>query len=89
MVGGHMAVGIVADELMVRVGPDEYDRALARKHVREMDFTGRPTKGFVFVALDGIRTNRSLESWVALGTAFAKSLPPKPAKPGRGSARGR
>ena len=36
MVGGHMAIGIVGDELMVRVGPDGYERALAL--VPAMDF---------------------------------------------------
>jgi hypothetical protein len=84
MIAGHMAIGIVGDELMVRVGPDPYQRALARAHVRDMDFTGRPTRGFVFVDPAGIRTKRSLESWIAAGAAFASSLPPKPAKPGRG-----
>ncbi len=80
MVGGHMAIGIVGDELMVRVGPDGYARSPARTHAREMDFTGRPTKGFVFVDPAGIRTKRSLESWIALGTAFVSKLPPKPAE---------
>jgi len=41
MIGGHMALGIVGEELMVRVGPDGYQRALGRAHTREMDFTGR------------------------------------------------
>lgn len=82
MVGGHMAIGIVGDELMVRVGPDGYGRALTRAHAREMDFTGRPTKGFVFVDPAGIRTRRSLESWVAQAVAFATSLPPKPVRRG-------
>src|SRR6266852_2671336 len=49
MIGGHMALGIVGTELMIRVGPDGYERALARVHAREMDFTGRSMKGFVFV----------------------------------------
>jgi hypothetical protein len=83
MVGGHMALGIVGEELMVRVGPEGYERALGRKHAREMDFTGRSMKGFVFVAPDGIKTKRSLESWTAPAAAFAKSLPPKRAKRGR------
>src|SRR5690348_4330306 len=74
MVRGHMAVGIVGEELMVRVGPDGYRRALARTHAREMDFTGRSIKGFVFVEPAGIRTKRSLASWVALALAFAKTL---------------
>ncbi|MBW3669776.1 MAG: TfoX/Sxy family protein, partial [Actinobacteria bacterium] len=41
MLGGNMCCGIVGDELMVRVGPDGYEAALARPHAREMDFTGR------------------------------------------------
>ena len=77
MIGGHMALGIVGEELMVRVGPDGYQRALGRAHTREMDFTGRSIKGFVFVEPAGIRTKRSLASWVALAAAFAKSLPPR------------
>ena len=76
MIGGHVALAIVGDELMVHVGPDGYQRALGRVHAREMDFTGRSIKGFVFVDPAGIRTKRSLASWVALAAAFAKSLPP-------------
>jgi len=45
-----------------------------------MDFTGRPMTGFVFVERAGIRTRRSLLSWVAPAVAFAKGLPPKPGK---------
>ena len=77
MIGGHMALGIVGTELMIRVGPDGYERALARVHAREMDFTGRSMRGFVFVEPAGIKTKRSLASWVGPAAAFAKSLPPK------------
>ncbi len=77
MIGGHMALGIVGTELMIRVGPDGYERALARVHAREMDFTGRSIRGFVFVEPAGIKTKRSLASWVGPAAAFAKSLPPK------------
>ncbi len=76
MIGGHIALGIVGEELMIRVGPDGYEHALGRLHTRDMDFTGRPMKGFVFVEPAGIRTKRSLASWVAPAAAFAKSLPP-------------
>ncbi len=77
MIGGHMALGIVGTELMTRVGPDGYERALAQVHAREMDLTGRSMKGFVLVGPAGISTKRSLASWVAPAIAFAKSLPPK------------
>lgn len=89
MVGGHMALGIIGHELMVRVGPEGYERALGRVHAREMDFTGRVMKGFVLVAPAGIRTKRSLMSWVTPAAAFAKCLPPKRAKVGRRRARGK
>ncbi len=88
MVGGHMAVGVVGEDLMVRVGPEGYQRALGRLHAREMDFTGRVMQGFVLVGPAGIKTKRSLASWVAPATAFAKSLPPKRPK-ARRSTRGR
>lgn len=80
MIRGHMALGIVGEELMIRVGPDGYERALRRVHAREMDFTGRSMKGFVFVESAGIKTKRSLASWVAPAAGFARSLPPKPGK---------
>ena len=74
---GNMAVGISGDELMVRVGPDASEEALARPHTRVFDMTGRPMKGWILVARDGVRTSRQLAAWVDRGTQFAGSLPPK------------
>jgi TfoX-like protein len=87
MIGGHMALGVVGEELMIRVGSDAYERVLARAHAREMDFTGRSIRGFAFVEPAGISTKRSLASWIEPAVAYAKSLPPKPAKPSRKRAR--
>jgi len=75
MVGGHMAVGIVKNDLMVRVGPAAYEDALARKGVRPMDFTGQPLKGMVYVARAHLGRKRDLESWVAQATDFVATLP--------------
>ena len=77
LVRGNMSCGIIGDELMVRVGPKRYATALARRHVREMDFTGRALKGYVYVAPAGIKTANTLRSWVDLGVMFARTLPPK------------
>jgi TfoX/Sxy family transcriptional regulator of competence genes len=77
MLGGNMCVGVVGHELMVRVGPDAYEDALAQKHARKMDFTKRPMKGFVYVATDGIESDRDLEDWIGRAVEFAESLPPK------------
>ncbi len=75
MVNGHMCCGVLKDELMLRVGPDRYEKALQRKHAREMDFTGRATRGMVYVHPDGFRTKQSLTKWIDEATAFIKTLP--------------
>ena len=50
LVHGNMACGVNGDELIVRVGPEGYQEALARPHARPFDMTGRPMKGWVWVA---------------------------------------
>ena len=77
MAGGNMACGIVGDEIMVRVGPDNYDDALSRPHARPMDFTGRPTRGMVYVSRPGFESDQDLAGWVEFGASFARSLPAK------------
>ena len=80
LINGHMACGIVKSELMVRVGAEAYDAALALPHAREMDFTGRALKGMVYVGEDGIAEDDDLSAWVGRGVEHAESLPPKSAK---------
>jgi hypothetical protein len=78
MLHGHMFVGILGETLMVRVGPNDYAEALQEPFVRKMDFTGKPMKGYVFVAPEGIESDAALEGWIARCIRFAQSLPPKP-----------
>lgn len=80
LVRGHMACGVTGRDLMVRVGPDAYDDALARPHARPMDFTGRPMRGLVYVAPAGVRSAPALRAWVDRGVAFTRSLPEKAAR---------
>jgi TfoX/Sxy family transcriptional regulator of competence genes len=77
MVSGHMACGIVAEDLMVRVGPAAYHRVLVEPHAREMDFTGRALKGFVYVAPAGFEADEALSAWVDRALSFVESLPPR------------
>jgi TfoX/Sxy family transcriptional regulator of competence genes len=77
LVSGNMCLGIVKDELMVRVGADAYEECLAQPHAREMDFTGRAMKGMIYIGTEGFEDDTDLEDWVARGLAFAQSLPPK------------
>ena len=77
MVNGHMCCGLAKGELMVRVGPDQYEDSLAQPHAREMDFTGRPMKGMVYVDAAGYDTDEDLQAWVNRGLAFVNGLPAK------------
>ena len=77
MVSGHMSCGVVGDTLMARVGPDQYEECLAHEHAREMDFTGRPLRGFLFVAPEGTSTKTQLKTWVRRSMKFVTTLEPK------------
>jgi len=86
---GRMCCGILENDLIVRVGPDRYTPALARPHVRPMDFTGRPTTGFVFVGPRGVKTAAALAKWVREAVEYALTLPGGTAGQGRRSKRRR
>lgn len=77
---GYMFIGITGNVLMARIGPDYYEQALSRPHVRVMDFTGKPMKGYVFVDPPGFESNSDLSDWAQLCHRFAQSLPPKKPK---------
>jgi TfoX/Sxy family transcriptional regulator of competence genes len=74
---GNMCCGVVGDELMVRVGPESYDNAMSARHVRPMDFTGKPMRGLVYVTPPGTASDRAVKAWVTRGAEFARSLPAK------------
>jgi TfoX/Sxy family transcriptional regulator of competence genes len=76
MVAGHMTVGVVGDDLMVRVGPAAYEDALQQPLARPMDFTGKAMTSMVFVAAGELEDD-ALDRWVARGLEFTSSLPPK------------
>jgi TfoX/Sxy family transcriptional regulator of competence genes len=70
MVDDKMCVGIVRDNLMARIDPEIYKEALQRKGCKEMDFTKRPMKGFVFVEPEGTDLDEDLEFWIQLALDF-------------------
>lgn len=74
---GNMCVGVLGDDLLVRVGPDAYDAALTEPGARVFDFTGRPSRGMVVVGGVAVEDDEGLGAWVDAGVAFATSLPAK------------
>ena len=77
LIDGNMAVGILGDDLVVRVGPERYAAALERPYARVFDITGRAMTGWVMVDAAGLEDDAAYEEWVRDGVAFARSLPAK------------
>lgn len=77
MLAGNMCCGVLGETLMARIGPAQHDNALARPHTREMDFSGRSMKGFVYVDPAGFESDADLAAWVDLCAVFVGSLPAK------------
>lgn len=70
MVNGKMCVGITNSDLMARIDPDIYEKVLKRKGVREMDFTKKPMKGWIYVSPEGIDTEKELSGWIQLALDY-------------------
>jgi hypothetical protein len=77
LLNGNMAVGISNESLMVRVGKENYETAIAEDHVGEFDLSGKSMAGWVMVAPQGIAEDDDLSRWIDTGVGFALSLPPK------------
>ncbi len=70
---GKMTVGIVKNELAVRVVENKMASELAKPYARPMDFTKRPLKEFIYVAPEGFETEAQLLHYIELGLEHAKS----------------
>jgi len=70
MVKGKMCIGIVKDEMMCRIGPDAYETALDRNGCREMVFTGKPMKGYVYVSDEAMKSKKDFDYWINLCLDF-------------------
>jgi TfoX/Sxy family transcriptional regulator of competence genes len=66
MLNGKMCVGVIKDEMMCRIGPEQHQAALERAGCREMRFSGKPMPGTVFVSEEGMRSGADFEYWISL-----------------------
>jgi TfoX/Sxy family transcriptional regulator of competence genes len=82
---GKMFCGIAGDDLMLRLGPEGADEALSRRHVREMDFTGRPLTGYVYLAREAWTEPGALEPWIDRAERFVATLEATPKRKPRRS----
>ena len=77
MLNGNMLVGASPRGLMVRVGKDAHERAVARPHARAMEQGGRSMTGYVVVGNEGIESDKELKAWLDLAVGHVATLPAK------------
>ncbi|HUI70716.1 MAG TPA: TfoX/Sxy family protein [Spirochaetia bacterium] len=66
LLNGKMVCGVLKDELIAKIGRENHERVGARKHVRPFDFSGKPMMGMVYVAPEGLTTEKKLSQWIEM-----------------------
>ncbi len=80
MVNDKMCVGLDIDKktgndrLMVRVGKANHDQLVFKKGSREMDFTGRVMRGFLFIDAEGFDSEEDLDFWIEKALYFNNDI---------------
>ncbi len=70
---GKMTIGIVKDDLAVRVLDHKMPDELTKPYVRPMDFTKRSMREFIYVSEEGFTTESQLHHYITLGLEHAKT----------------
>jgi len=77
MVSGNMTVGVMQENLIVRVGLEDYEASLRKPGADLFHPTGKPMAGWVTVVPEGHQTDEDLKYWIELALEFVKTLPAK------------
>lgn len=77
MLDGNMCCGVNRDELILRLGEEEAEAALADPHGRPFDMSRRPMRGWVMMHSAAVDRDEDLWRWLEPAVDFASSLPPK------------
>jgi TfoX/Sxy family transcriptional regulator of competence genes len=77
MLNGNMACGINKDDLIVRLGTKDYEKALNLPHVRAFNMGRGPMNGWIMISPEGYVTDKALFYWLDKGLKEAGSLPAK------------
>ena len=80
MVNDKMCVGLDIDKrtendrLMVRVGKVYHDQLIFKKGSREMNFTGKVMRGFLFIEPEGFDSDNDLDFWIDKALEFNREI---------------
>jgi TfoX/Sxy family transcriptional regulator of competence genes len=78
LVRGNMAIAASGQGgILVRADPAQSDELVATTDAYVAEMRGRLMPGWLRVDADALRSDRDLAPWLEIGTAYARSLPPK------------
>lgn len=77
MLNGNMCIGIYKDQLIARVGESKSKELLQYPHVKPMDITGTPMKGWIMVLAEGIESDKALRLFMIDALKFVATLEEK------------
>jgi TfoX/Sxy family transcriptional regulator of competence genes len=77
LINGNMACGIMGNDLIVRVGSERYQEALAEPFTHTFSKTGKPMTGWVMVSGAALGSDEIFREWVRRGVECASALPEK------------
>ncbi|PJZ77380.1 TfoX/Sxy family protein [Leptospira neocaledonica] len=80
MVNGKMCICVRDQELMFRIDPKDYESVLEKKKARPMIHNGNLMKGFVFVNVEELKSEKEFEYWIGLALDYNKSAKAAPKK---------
>ena len=70
MVNGKMCIGVMGDEMMCRIGDENYESASEKPGCQAMTMGGKQMKGYLLVSEGGIKTNKEFQYWIDLCLDF-------------------
>ncbi|HET7449699.1 MAG TPA: TfoX/Sxy family protein [Gaiellaceae bacterium] len=78
LIGGNMAIAASGQGgILVRVDPEDSADLVATTPAEPMEMRGRKMDGWLRVDAEHVRAESQLTTWVAIGTTYARTLPPK------------
>ena len=79
MLNGNLVAGASKRGLLLRVGKDRQEDALARPGARPMEMRGRTMDGYIFVDPPAL-SDGALNTWLQMALSFVRTLPRKATK---------
>ena len=77
LLNGNLVCGVQNQNVIARIGPDNYASALEKPFTKPFDMTGRPMAGWVEVLPEGAVSDTDLMVWLQMSLDFAATLLPK------------